>query len=400
MAPTLTYDAVTMDLRALVVCPDQDSASLLMLILSEMGIAAELTPSISRGLELLDSQRFDAIVLDYRADQSSEEFLARLRQSAKNRASMLIAVVDSEFNARPVFGLGANFVLYRPLSSERTRMSLRAARGLMRRERRRAPRKPVHSTANLAYPGAPELNAVLTDLSEGGTSFHTANRLPSACKVYFEFALPGQQQLVRLSGEVAWQDASGRTGIRFLDVPQASRRLMQIWLQQNTGRPATGLPAQPSAGRSSEAQLSEAQLSEAQLSATQSRSEREPKSESADSTQLSNAGNRRGEQRFACKLGAEVYSLGTSVPNRCALSDISEGGCYVEMPTPLSGQSGVEIVVRTADTKLRIRGQVLATHPGFGMGVRFMFRDSGEREEILRLLAVLSTGPELDEQPR
>ncbi len=395
MAPTLTYDAVTMDLRALVVCPDQDSASLLMLILSEMGIAAELTPSICRGLELLDSQRFDAIVLDYRADQSSEEFLARLRQSAKNRASMLIAVVDSEFNARPVFGLGANFVLYRPLSSERTRMSLRAARGLMRRERRRAPRKPVHSTANLAYPGAPELNAVLTDLSEGGTSFHTANRLPSACKVYFEFALPGQQQLVRLSGEVAWQDASGRTGIRFLDVPQASRRLMQIWLQQNTGRPATGLPAQPSAGRSSEAQLSEAQLS-----ATQSRSEREPKSESADSTQLSNAGNRRGEQRFACKLGAEVYSLGTSVPNRCALSDISEGGCYVEMPTPLSGQSGVEIVVRTADTKLRIRGQVLATHPGFGMGVRFMFRDSGEREEILRLLAVLSSGPALDEQIR
>jgi hypothetical protein len=59
----------------------------------------------------------------------------------------------------------------------------------------------------------------------------------------------------------------------------------------------------------------------------------------------------------------------------------------------------VEILVRTADTKLRIRGQVLATHPGFGMGVRFMFHDSGEREEILRLLAVVSTGPSLDEQP-
>ena len=383
-----------MDLRALVVCPDQDSASVLMLILSELGMAAEHTPSISRGIELLDSQRFDAIILDYRADQNSEEFLAHLRQSAKNRVSMLIAVVDSEFNARPVFGLGANFVLYRPLSSERTRMSLRAARGLMRRERRRAPRTPVHSTANIVYPGGPELNAVLTDLSDGGTSFHTTNRLPSACKVYFEFALPGQQQVVRLSGEVAWQDASGRTGIRFLDVPQTSRRLMQIWLQQNMSRPATGLPPHPSVGRSSDDQSS----------ATEARSEREPKSESmsepTDSTQVSNAGNRRGEQRFACKLGAEVYRLGTSVPNRCTLSDISEGGCYVEMPTPLSGQSGVEILVRTADTKLRIRGQVLATHPGFGMGVRFMFRDSREREEIMRLLAVLSTGPTLDEQTR
>jgi CheY-like chemotaxis protein len=394
-----------MDLRALVVCPDQDSAALLTLILSELGMAAEHTPSISRGLELVDSQHFDAIVLDYRADRSSEGFFARLRQSAKNRASMLIAVVDGEFNARPVFGLGANFILYRPLSSERTRISLRAARNLMRRERRRAPRAAVSSTANVAYPGAPELNAVLTDLSDGGTLIHTANRLPPACKVYFEFALPGQQKLVRLSGEVAWQDASGRTGIRFLDVPQSSRRLMQTWLQQNNSPPSIGRPAQPSAGKPSATQSSATQSS-----ATESGPLREKTPDPEESTvvsntgnrrrehRLANAGNRRGEHRFACKLGAEVYRLDSKVPNRCVLSDISEGGCYVEMPSPLSGRSGVEILVRTADAKLRITGQVLTTHPGFGMGVRFMFRDADEREEILRLLAVLSTGPSIDEQ--
>jgi hypothetical protein len=33
------------------------------------------------------------------------------------------------------------------------------------------------------------------------------------------------------------------------------------------------------------------------------------------------------------------------------------------------------------------------------MGVRFTFRDSVEREEILRLLAVLSAGPQLNELP-
>jgi c-di-GMP-binding flagellar brake protein YcgR len=379
-----------MDLRALVVCPVQDAAGLLTLIQSEMGMAAEHTASISRGLELIDSQRFDAVVLDYRADQSSEEFVARLRRSAKNRVSMLIAVVDSDFNARPVFGLGANFVLYRPLSSERTRISLRAARGLMRRERRRAPRTPLSSTTNVAYPGAPETNAVLSDLSDGGTLIQIDNRLPAACKVYFEFALPGQQQQVRLSGEVAWQDASGRTGIRFLDVPQSSRRLMQTWLQQNNVHPATERPAQPPASS----------FSATEAFAAPSRPKRERRPETNGAAFVSNAGNRRGELRFACKLGAEVYRLGTSVPHRCTLSDISEGGCYVEMPTPLSGQSGVEILVRTVDTRFKITGQVLATHPGFGMGVRFIFRDSAEREEILRLLAVLSAGPMLDEQKR
>src|ERR1700719_1182640 len=173
-----------MDLRALVVSPDQESAALLMLVLSELGIVADHALSIPQGLERVDSQRFEAIILDYRGDRDSREFLRRLRQSAKNRASMLIAVVDSEFNARPVFGLGANFVLYRPLSSERTRISLRAARGLMRRERRRAPRTPLSSKANISYPGAPELNALLTDLSDGGTSLQTDSRLPSSCKVY------------------------------------------------------------------------------------------------------------------------------------------------------------------------------------------------------------------------
>jgi CheY-like chemotaxis protein len=401
-----------MDLRALVVCPDQDSAALLTLILSELGMAAEHTPSIARGLELLDSQHYDAIVLDYRADQSSEVFFARLRQSSKNRASMLIAVVEGEFNARPVFGLGANFILYRPLSSERTRISLRAARNLMRRERRRTPRAAVGSTAHVAYPGAPELSAVLTDLSDGGTLIQTANRLPPACKVYFEFALPGQQQLVRLSGEVAWQHASGRTGIRFLDVPQSSRRLMQTWLQQNNAHPATGRPAQPPASKTSATQSAATQSSATESCATKSGPLHEKTPEPEDSVVVSNpgnrraeqrfanAGNRRGEHRFACKLGAEVYRLGSDVPNRCILSDISEGGCYVEMPSPFSGQSGVEILVRTADTKLRITGQVLAAHPGFGMGVRFMFRDSVEREEVLRLLAVLSAGPSMDQQLR
>lgn len=361
-----------MDLRVLVVCPDQDSAKLLSLVLGEMGITAEHTPSISRGLDRLNEEHFDAVILDYRADQSSEEFLAKLRQTPKSRNTLLIAIVDAEFSARPVFGLGANFVLYRPLSPERTRLSLRAARGLMRRERRRAPRIPVNSPASVAYPGAEDLRATLIDLSDGGTALRSGNTLPPACKVYFQFALPGQEQAVRLSGEVAWQDASGRTGIRFVDVPQASRRLMHAWLLQNSFRQTRNQPGPPP------------------------RADRETMP--GKSTGL--GGNRRGERRFPCKLGAEVYRLGSNVPNRCTLSDISEGGCYVEMPSPLTGLTGLEIVVRTPEMKLKIRGKVLAVHPGFGMGVSFIFDDATEREEMLRLLALLAAGPSLDELPR
>ncbi|MFY9676281.1 MAG: hypothetical protein WAK13_17610, partial [Terriglobales bacterium] len=122
-----------MDIRLLLVCPDQDAAALLRNVLSEMGIEAEHTPSLAHGLVRLEEDKFDAVVFDYRGDAASEEFLARLRHSAKNQKTMLIAVVEEECNARPLFGLGANFVLYRPLSLERTRVSLSAARSLMQR---------------------------------------------------------------------------------------------------------------------------------------------------------------------------------------------------------------------------------------------------------------------------
>lgn len=366
-----------MDLRVLVVCPDQKSSDLLSQILSEMGFEAEQTASTSYGLQRLDEEHFDAVVLDYRPDQSCQEFLSRLRLSSRNRSTLLVAIVDSEFSTRPVFGLGANFVLYRPLSPERTRLSLRAARGLMRRERRRTPRTPINAPASYDHPGSEDQRATLLDLSDGGTSLQSDSRLPPACKVYFQFNLPGQQQLVRLSGEVAWQDASGRAGIRFVDVPQSSRRVINGWLMQNSFK------AQSDSSKSAAPAVPRAP---------------EPRPQAGGL--VANASNRRGEYRFACKLGAEVYRLGSNVPNRCTLSDVSEGGCYVEMPTPLTGQTGVEIMVRTNEMKLRIQGEVLTVHPGFGMGVRFVFRDSTEREEILRLLAQLANVTPLDELPR
>jgi len=376
-----------MDPSCLVVCPDQGANSLLTVIISELGMVAEHTVSLARGLELLDSQHFDAVVFDYRADSTSDEFMARLRNTGKYRASLLIAIVDSNFSARPLFGLGANFVLYRPLSSERTRMSLRAAKGLMRRERRRAARAAVTAPVTIAFPGVPEVKTFLVDLSDSGTSVH-ATDLPRASKGYFEFALPGQEQMVRLSGEVAWQDAAGHTGIRFLNVPTSSRRLIQAWLKLNHAHPPKSVSSRPPESKPAATHTSRG-----------SGPDHAPTPAAKGGALVSNAANRRGEQRFACRLGAEVYALGTGVPNRCVLTDISEGGCYVEMTTPFARRSGVEIVVRTADTKLVIRGRVLKPDSGFGMGVRFEYRDAAERQEVLRLLAVVAAATR-DEQLR
>ena len=351
-----------MDVRVLLVCPDQEAADLVAPVLTELGLDLERTNSLSRGRELLQQERFDAVVFDYHDDAAGSEFLSELHQSPKNHTSMLIAIVDEDFNVRPVFGLGASFALFRPLSLDRLRLSLRAASDLLRRERRRSRRIPVRVTATISYPGQDEFETTLNDLSDSGAAIVTAaGQLPRAGKVYCEFVLPGQKEPVRLSGEVAWREVSGLTGIRFLGVPQASRRLIQSWHEK-------AVPPKRDAG--------------------------------AVPPPKHGSGNRRSMRRFACKIGAEVFLQGSAVPNRCALSDISEGGCYVEMPCPFPGGSKIEILVRTNDSRFKIQGQVLATHPGFGMGVCFEFRDSSEQVEILRLLGVLAANQPLNVQLR
>jgi hypothetical protein len=96
--------------------------------------------------------------------------------------------------------------------------------------------------------------------------------------------------------------------------------------------------------------------------------------------------NRRGQTRYACRLGAEVYQQGSSVRNYSPLSDLSPGGCYLEMPLAFAAGSAVEIVVRTHEMKLRLSGLVKSSHPGYGMGVLFHVNTRDERHGVRQLI--------------
>ena len=84
-------------------------------------------------------------------------------------------------------------------------------------------------------------------------------------------------------------------------------------------------------------------------------------------------------------MSAEVYQRGISVPHRCCLTDLSSRGCYLEALLPFPQGSPLEIVVRTYEMKLRLRGAVLTSHPGYGMGVAFELDNEEERANLKKL---------------
>ena len=102
-------------------------------------------------------------------------------------------------------------------------------------------------------------------------------------------------------------------------------------------------------------------------------------------TTVPDADNRRAQTRYNCRIGAEVYRTGTSVPNHCCLTDLGSGGCYLEVSLPFPRGSSVEIVVRTYELKLRLRGTVQASHPGYGMGVAFELKTKEEQSNVRKL---------------
>jgi hypothetical protein len=92
--------------------------------------------------------------------------------------------------------------------------------------------------------------------------------------------------------------------------------------------------------------------------------------------------DRRRSARVQCSISAELHPVGQQVIWG-KVSDLSLGGCFVEMPMPLPLQEKIEIALWLGETKLRLQGEVASASPGFGMGVRFTSL-SPENLEFLR----------------
>lgn len=82
-------------------------------------------------------------------------------------------------------------------------------------------------------------------------------------------------------------------------------------------------------------------------------------------------GDRRQSPRVTCQISVELRAVGE--PTMWGkTSDLSIGGCFVEMPIPLKEGCNFEISLWLAETKLKLQASVASTAPGFGIGVRFV----------------------------
>lgn len=98
---------------------------------------------------------------------------------------------------------------------------------------------------------------------------------------------------------------------------------------------------------------------------------------------------RRKHPRFKVSVPVEVHVISdgeaSSAPVRCATSDLSLGGCYIESMYPFPAGTCLELKLGIADTLL-ISGQVVTCDPQFGNGIQFVRMLAEDRAALVQFL--------------
>jgi len=316
----------------MVLCSDEKIVRVLRRTLGDLDITIDLCSDSDAALRKLTRERFEAIIVDC-ADAGSSEVLRSSRSAPCNKHAVAVAIVEPAVGLKAVFGIGAHFVLYKPVSTERAKSSFRAARALMKSERRRNARVAVQIPVVMrSLDRGANLKVTTIDLSEGGMAIRAADRKRPTGKWQIIFTLPGTQSPLELPAEFAWEGSGSQAGLRFQQIsPEATRQLRE-WLKKNS-----------------------------------------PDAEQDDP------------------------------PIRCRLTDLSLGGCYLELASPFPVSSRVSLSMRAAGVEMRAQGLVRVMHPDKGMGVEFAQATPEHRADVEKFLHVLSENrtlvPELFVEP-
>jgi CheY-like chemotaxis protein len=218
-----------MNLQALLVSSDDAAADVLGRVLSGFEIAMDRSSDPETTLARVQQQKFDALIVDFDEPKLAQDVLEEARKLGS--APLSIALVADSGKVREILTGGAHFVLYKPISEEVAKAGLRPAAGLLSRERRRAFRVPVQAPVEITLADGRKVDGIVLDISETGMEALTAEPQKEHAVFSFKFQLPDADIEINTRGEVAWANSNGQTGVRFIDLADASSAKLKEWLK-------------------------------------------------------------------------------------------------------------------------------------------------------------------------
>ena len=215
-------------LQSLLLCTDDSVVRVLRRVLTDLEIGVEHCTDVDSAIQRLTRQRFEAVIVDCTTKEIAAKILKGAHSAPANKRAIAVAIIDGQSALKSAFELGAHFVLFKPISLERTKASFRSVRALMKRERRRHSRIPLELSVELhSQNPSRTVDVVTADLSENGIAIKGKAKLPPPFQV--RFTLPGATSAIDCRGEVAWQ-GKDLQGIRFCDLSDDQSSRIKSWI--------------------------------------------------------------------------------------------------------------------------------------------------------------------------
>jgi len=225
----------SLSLKSLLVSSDERTVRVLRRVLSDLEIEVEHCPAAERAIRRITRQRFEAIIVDGDNLEDASKVLVGAKAAPVNKRALAVVLVEKEMGLKGGFELGAHFVLHKPFAVERAKASFRAMRALMKRERRRQMRVAVEVPVECF--GDSRYKAKTIDLCEGGMAVQFIGRVPNEAGLRFGLNLPGLEERLEVSGELAWGGSGDVAGVRFKDIPEDRRGVLRQWLNSQLPEP-------------------------------------------------------------------------------------------------------------------------------------------------------------------
>jgi CheY-like chemotaxis protein len=200
--------------------------------LEKLSIDVEVCHDARAGSDILISDKFDAVIVDCDDLTGGLALLQGLRNTPSNKNSVAFAILNGKrTTTHDAFGMGANFVLQKPISNLNASRCFHAALNFMLKERRRYFRQPVKMQVQVVLEGK-TVTASTTNVSEGGIALLLREALPKGATPHLKFSLPESSIHIDVEAEVAWADMKGLAGLRFHNMPKPSQAQLEQWLDE------------------------------------------------------------------------------------------------------------------------------------------------------------------------
>jgi CheY-like chemotaxis protein len=223
-----------MALQALLLSRDPEVQRTMRRVLDTANIDLEVCHHPEQARTALARRKYDTVIVDCDDTDKAPAILQELRQGKSNKSCIAFALVNGKTTVQQAFQFGANFVLDKPISLERATRSVRAAQGLIMRERRRYHRHLLRATGTILVDSGAELPISITNISEGGISIECSRQLDQGGAANLKFTLPGIKKTLEVKGEIMWSNAEGQAGIRYQVLAVEVKRVLDAWLEKRT----------------------------------------------------------------------------------------------------------------------------------------------------------------------